>query len=787
MRQTQTPATPLRWQLPSIDRVPEPYLAAVRACGALEGELLSQLLWQRGIPEADLAAFLKPEFYSPTGPAAFGEEMTGAIARLLQAQRQQERLAIWGDFDADGVTATAVLWEGLRPIFPAPDQLQIHIPNRLRESHGLHGAGLKALAQQRVTLVVTCDTGSTSLAELALAQDLGLAVIVTDHHTLPEQRPPVVAMLNPRSFPAEHPLATLSGVAVAYKLVEGLYQRVGSEDLPPLSALLELVAIGLVADLVELRGESRYLVQQGLRQLQQSQDLAQRRPGVHELLSLCKRSGDRPGDIAFGIGPRLNAISRISGDAQLAVELLTSRDSQRCKQLALQVEQLNQQRRSLQTDLRAQVQTHINGLDLSTTPVLVLADYGWPVGLLGLVASQVAQEYARPTVLLSLETTAADQDLPLARGSARSIQGLDLYTLLASQRYLLTSFGGHPLSAGLSLPLAHLDLFREGLTAHCRRLAADLLPPSPELSIDAEVTLAALTPQTCQEVLKLLEPCGMGNPTPKFLVRNLHLESVSNTAQEGGRRRFPVTNLRCRQGEARLPGIWWGHWPSELPPGPCDAVVELDWQPSVGVRLRLVDLRPAAQPDFSQTALPHLLDWRQGPPTDRETEAVQVIDQPPLGWQDLKQRVHQAESPVGQGVSGAAARAGATDVAGCWSMALGYAPWPPTSAALIWRQWLGWLKTMVNSGIAMAPEQIRTQLQLEAPLLELLLAQLSLLGFGLQRTEAGLMLVGPATGPTPEQLQTAWLSWQRTCQEYTFRRTYFDAVPLQVVAAKLTP
>ncbi|MGB7413689.1 MAG: DHH family phosphoesterase, partial [Thermosynechococcaceae cyanobacterium] len=213
------------WQLVPAVYPPDWLLAAVRRVAPdLPGAFAAQLLWQRGFQELkQVEGFLDPNQYQPTPAAAFGSEMEWAVDRLRQAREQHQTVAIWGDFDADGVTATAVLWDGLGQFFEQKKTLTYTIPNRLIESHGLSRRGLDQLAAQGCDLIVTCDTGSTDLDEIHYAQQLGIDVIVTDHHTLPDQRPPVVAIINSRSLPQNHPLAHLSGVAVAYKLVEALY------------------------------------------------------------------------------------------------------------------------------------------------------------------------------------------------------------------------------------------------------------------------------------------------------------------------------------------------------------------------------------------------------------------------------------------------------------------------------------------------------------------------------------------------------------------------------------
>ncbi|QQE65933.1 single-stranded-DNA-specific exonuclease RecJ [Leptolyngbya sp. BL0902] len=581
------------------------------------------MLWQRQlVPLEGVAGFLNPleddggpMAYIPTPPGAFGLPMARAIDRLKRAMAQQETVTIWGDFDADGVTATAVLWEGLGQLFDQGTTLHYYIPNRLRESHGLSKAGLDQVRDWGTGLIVTCDTGSTNLEEVAYAQRLGMEVIITDHHTLPETDPAAVALINPRRFPTGHPLATLSGVAVAYKLLEGLYE---SLDVPPhfaLEHLLDLVAIGLIADLVDLTGDCRYLAQRGLKQLQThlTDHPPHPRPGVKELLTLCKKTGDRPTDISFGLGPRINAVSRIHGDARFCVELLTSQDAARCRKLAYEAELANTRRKGLQRDLYRQVMDRVAALDLATTHCVILADEQWPTGILGLVAGQVSQTLGRPTLLLTIDppSSAESPETPrLARGSARSVPGLDLYNLFQSQADLLTSFGGHPLAAGLTLPVERLAMFTTAMNRAVREALGSGIP-QPSLTIDLTVTVADLGQDLFRE-LKLLEPYGMGHPVPRLLIRNAwfanafhrNLRDATNQGVGFIKTEFDLGDDTATAG---FPGEWWGHYKEELPEGRCDVVVELDHSQRQGYHVKLVDVRSAVgdtetvQPDVALT------------------------------------------------------------------------------------------------------------------------------------------------------------------------------------------
>ena len=622
------------------------------------GKFAAQLLCQRGIIEPEqVESFLDITAYQPTSAFAFGVEMEQAIARIQRAYEQGEMIAIWGDFDADGITATSVLWEGLGQFFAQGDRLVFYIPDRLKESHGIAIRGLDELRSQcqsagkSLSLIITCDTGSTCFDALTYAQDLGIDVIVTDHHTLPDERPPVVAIINPRYLPNQHPLFNLSGVAVAYKLMEALYETLPEIPQKPLEDLLDLVAIGLVADLVKLTGDCRYLAQKGIEVLRQKQRL-----GVKMLLEQCKRVGDRPIDISFGIAPRINAVSRIWGDVRKCVELLTTRDEKVCKALIEQTELANTQRKALQKKVFKQVQAKIEQLDLSTTGLIVLADPQWSVGVLGLVAGQVVAEYARPTILCTVEDG-------IAKGSARSLEGINLYDLLKGQEHLLLSFGGHPLAGGLSFKIENLQLLTESIDQKFWSQYGQL--QSKAINIDLEVNIADLNKELFNE-FKQLEPFGMGNPYPKLLVRDCQFSEISNAnirTQKGQKVEYIKTEftLSDRNGN-QIYGDWWGHYSYELPDTSCDVVIELvDNAFRRRYDVRLLDFHAQSEPLSAE--LPSLatsiknsdlnlkiIDWRGRNPSDLDSHASATIcDRCPQSWQDVNtiiDRAHQANQAL---------------------------------------------------------------------------------------------------------------------------------------------
>jgi single-stranded-DNA-specific exonuclease len=652
----------LEWRLPIEQEIPPEFLAAIRACKpTINGKYAARLLWQRGIRDIDLLpGYLDCEKYQPSSPFAFGAEMTVAIERLKKAYIYGEKVTIWGDFDADGVTATSVLWDGLGQFFTQiDDRLDYYIPDRIKESHGLNIAGIKKLAAQGTNLIVTCDTGSTNIKEVKYAANLGIDLIITDHHTLPPQRPPVTAIINPRYFESSHPLFHLSGVAVAYKLVEGLYETLPNIPQQPVEYLLDLVAIGLIADLVQLSGDCRYLAQQGIKRLtlQNQPDIDGFRPGVHQLLKLCKRNGDRPTDISFGIAPRINAISRIHGDASFGVELLTSKDVDRCHELAAETELANTRRKELQKNTTLQVQKKLDELDLSTTSVIVIVDNNWSPGVLGLVAGQIAQEHGKPAILLSTtsDANAGKDRVQIARGSARSTQNIDLYQLVNSQAHLLNSFGGHPFAAGLSINVENISVFTEAINQQLHSSIGQL--PLPSIATDLTITCAELQVTHGRELfeeLLLLEPYGMGNPVPKLLIKNCVFKEIKNRNIKdfkGNTVRYIRTTFEIIDSTTKtgFPGMWWGHYEHEIPRVNCDAIVELDFNSyNKRCEVRLVEVRPVAiDRQYSIGSDRHalkILDFRQQSvdPNSIDPEPTVWVKECPRDWSELRLYCQQA-------------------------------------------------------------------------------------------------------------------------------------------------
>ena len=755
------------WQISLPEEIPPNFLKAVQNyCAKSSGNHAAQLFWKRGIRDIEkLASFIDPKFYQPTSPFAFGQEMKWAMNRLKKALELGEKVTIWGDFDADGITATSVLWEGLGQFFIQDLQLTYYIPNRLIESHGLNIAQLDKFAITGTKLIITCDTGSTNLKEIKYAKELGIDLIITDHHTLPEDRPDVVAMINPRYFAENHPLYHLSGVAVAYKLVEALYQTLPDIPQQPVDNLLDLVAIGLIADLVQLSGDCRYLAQKGIQKLQ-LQTSNPTRPGIANLLKFCQRSGDRPTDISFGIGPRINAISRIHGDAHFAVELLTSRDPERCQKLAMETELANTRRKALQKTVTNEIKKKLATLDLSTTSVIVLVDDQWPNGVLGLVAGQIAQEYGRPTVLLTTRHHDSESH-PLARGSARSLNNIDLYQLMKSQEHLLESFGGHPFAAGLSLRVENIPVFQEAINQQFWQYNPDKSSLEATIKIDLVVKVAELGKSLFQE-MKLLEPCGMGNPTPKLLIQNCYFKNPWHnkpTDFRGKKIEYIKTTFELMDETVTIgfPGVWWGHYKDEIPVDQvCDVVVELDYNPHQDrYEVRLIDFKISNNTLIQNNlnASIQLIDWRnQDIKQTKHTleEKYQTLEQCPTDWQDLQTAYHQATQDQEK-------------------LALAYSAFPETGIETL-KKLIGIAKYLSRTQLIIPVEQLKNQLELSNQSLTLGLQILSETGFEIINYDESLAfnLINQIKPIDNIKIQL----FCDALEEEKFQRQYFCKVPL---------
>lgn len=562
--------TPKRWLDPTPIDVPD----AVRAACGDAPPLVAERLARRGILTAEAAAaFLDPDRYTPAPPDAL-PDMARAVERIRQAIQRRETTAVWGDFDVDGQTAAALLVDGLRGLGGGA-RVVYHIPHRQRDGHGIHLPRLKDLIDGGVSLVVTCDTGVSAHQAVDYAHARGVDVIITDHHHLPETLPDALAVINPRRLPDDHPLRELPGVGCAYKLMEALSS--GKEGEGSADRFLDLVALGIVADMATLTGDTRWLLQRGLAALRQTQ-----RRGLRALFERAEIDPARITEqhIGFALAPRLNALGRL-GDANPAVELLTSSDRERVSILAVQLEGLNAERKLLTHQVYRGAQAMIEqDTSLLDGDALVLAHPAWSTGVIGIAAARLAEEYNRPVILLS-----APPGEP-ARGSARSVAGVDVTQALRRCAHLLDSCGGHTMAAGLSLDAGKIADLRRAFSRAVRDLrGAD---DAPALRIDACVPLAELSPAFVRGVERLA-PFGAGNPQPVLLARAVKIRRQSAIGRRGEHLRITVED---DSGSAYRVFWWHALDTADLPAGAFDLAYTVRTSDDDRLMIEWVGARP---------------------------------------------------------------------------------------------------------------------------------------------------------------------------------------------------
>jgi single-stranded-DNA-specific exonuclease len=571
--------------------LPHDSVAVARLAASLNlSPVVAQLLLNRQLSDPEAAReFLDAPLTGLHAP----ERLPGvdaAVERIMAAVRDQQRICVYGDYDVDGISGTAILLQALRLLGAHPDS---YVPHRLEEGYGLNAAALQRIAQAGTKIVITVDCGIASHAEADEAKRLGLDLIITDHHELRDTLPNALVRIHPRLPGSDYPFGALSGAGVAFKLAWALAKRsCGSDKVTPrfrefLLESIALAALGTIADVVPLFGENRIFARHGLSRIRQAPSA-----GVKALLHSAGVNGTvRASDIGFRLAPRLNAAGRL-GCARLVVELLTTTSAQRAADLANFLEGQNQQRQLLERKMVAQAREMLGDND---APALVLASADWHAGVLGIVASRLVDRYARPTLLIALPSANGDAD-GVAQGSGRSIPGFPLHEALQACDEQLISHGGHQMAAGFKVRPECVPALRDAFTAYAARHFPDG-PPAPSLTLDAETPLAALTLGLVQD-LDRLEPYGSANARPVLLAGGLQL--VGEPRKMGGGERH--LNFRVRQGATQLRAVAFGLADriDELASagGQCSLAFTPkinEWQGRRTVELEVTDFQPGPQ------------------------------------------------------------------------------------------------------------------------------------------------------------------------------------------------
>jgi len=513
--------------------------------------IVLQVLYNRGIIDpARVQAFLEKRYLEPTDPFLL-TDMDKAVARIEQAIENEENIVVYGDFDADGVTSTVLLTQALRGLGMMTRQVRPYIPSRVDEGYGLNPEALTKIKEEfEANLVITVDCGIRSVAEVVHANEIGLEMIITDHHSLGPEMPPATAVINPKRPESQYPETMLAGVGIAYKLAQALCQAMPERVAFEQADLLDLVAIGTVADLAPLLGENRILVAEGLEILNNAH-----RPGVKSLAKIARlKPGQMSAEsIAFGLGPRINAAGRLA-HAYDAARLLAVNNSIQADQFATQLDQLNRERQRITADLSAKAEAMV----APDAPIIIAADPDFVSGVVGLVASRLADIHYRPAIVI-------EKGEEESRGSCRSIPEFHVTEALDEVADLLVRHGGHAQAAGFTVTNDNLDTFITRMTEIAEEKLKDLAL-YPTITIDAEIELTEID-WALYESLSPLEPTGYANPTPVFMSRNVEVRSHRVVGQDGTHLQMHLSGGKQEDHYQEMASIAFrqGAWASHLP------------------------------------------------------------------------------------------------------------------------------------------------------------------------------------------------------------------------------
>lgn len=501
--------------------------------GASERGVVQRVLAARGLMDTSAAAsFLEPKLTALIEPSLM-PDMDRAAERLLRALHDGEPIVIYGDYDVDGITATAILYRTLKGLRPGAD-VRTYVPHRLDEGYGLNAKAIEMLAGHGARVIVSVDCGITAIAPAAVAKRCGVDLIITDHHNPPATMadlPEAFAVVHPRRPDSAYPFGELSGAGVAYKLawrlaaMGGVGERATAPMRTLLVELLAFAALGAIADIVPLVGENRVLTTFGLSRIKHSAFV-----GVRALVDACGLGGEKVQeyDVGFRLAPRLNASGRMD-HAKHAIELFLSDDATRCAEIAASLESANQQRRAVEALIVEQAceAAEASGMTGLDRRAIVLADTRWHAGVVGICCSRLVERYCRPTILMQI-----DPETGHAHGSCRSIEGFNLHAGLEHCREHLDRFGGHDMAAGLGLHVDKLGAFTEAFTAYASsRIEPERLTHA--VHVDAICEPQELTLGAVKRLLHLA-PFGRGNPQVKLLISGARLHASARRFGTGG-------------------------------------------------------------------------------------------------------------------------------------------------------------------------------------------------------------------------------------------------------------
>lgn len=469
-------------------------------------EMLARTLINRGLDDIDkVNRFIKADI-NDLYDSFLLTDMEKAVDRILVAIEENEKICIYGDYDVDGITSTALCVNILRKL---EADVIYYIPVRAEEGYGLNHEAIAHIAEQDVNLIITVDCGIRSVDVVETVKESGMNIIITDHHECGEILPDAYAVVNPHRHDSSYPFKELAGVGVAFKLMQAVTESIGYREL--LYDVLDIAAIGTIADVVPLLDENRIIVKNGLEKLMNTENV-----GLKALIDICdlKEKQISSYNIAFIIAPRINAAGRLA-DAGRCVELLITEDEALAYSIVKELEVENKERQRIEAEILEQAVAKLTAeKDFENSKVLVLDELNWHPGVIGIVASRIVEQFSKPSILIGV-------DNEIGKGSGRSMSGFNLYEAMNKCSELLEKFGGHEMAAGLTIKAGNIEAFRKKIN----EIAEDMLQGkelSPELLVDYKLEPADINLQIAKK-LKDLEPFGMGNPNPNFVCRNMQV------------------------------------------------------------------------------------------------------------------------------------------------------------------------------------------------------------------------------------------------------------------------
>ncbi len=580
-------------------------LAAATEISARLGvnRVVAALLYNRGYTDAKSAAsFLRMENEMLRNPFDLAD-MNKGVERIISALNNGEKITVYGDYDVDGVTSVCTLYLYLKSLGAAVDY---YIPNRSGEGYGVSCSAIDGIKNGGTTLIVTVDTGITAVEEVEYAGKIGVDFLITDHHECRSELPKACAVINPHRPDCKYPFKELAGVGVVFKLICAIEEKIkGTDRLNSTLAILkeyaDLVAIGTIADVMPIKEENRIIVKYGLSLIEKSArvglsaliDAASARPENRRTDRIFKRKKKNKitsGYVGFTLAPRINAAGRVRS-ATLAAELFLSEDYDSALKIAFELCEANKERQNEENSIMQDAYKKIEGIDLDNNPVIVLDADNWHHGVIGIVASRITEKYSRPSILISFEGNepGAPKEENIGKGSGRSIKGLNLVDALCYCSEYLVKFGGHELAAGLSVTRENLPLFRDMINEFARNnlIDGDLVPV---IETDLEIAFSDISLELAEQ-LQLLEPYGVGNPIPMFVMRDVHVSDIGGVSEN------KHTRLTFGDGKAILSAMYFSYSPESLGIYRGDKVDVLfsidinEWQDRKSVQLIIRDIK----------------------------------------------------------------------------------------------------------------------------------------------------------------------------------------------------